>query len=496
MALAVIAVYRAALYLLPAGPWALSLALALLGLAAPLVLPGRLRNTLLTGKRPLALIVPLIGLVVSPRLVPSPLTIGPFLLCAGALAGACAVACVNVRHRRRGLRRALDRGDAESFVQMYFDAGTAAQAAADWRALRRALRAQAWLSTSERRARAAAQLRHTAAAIDMHERVQIPPELGLLTCLAEACAASPDRIRAALLSAAGKLEGGGRIVRWRRWLWSLVAPGLDAERDWVAAIDFLARRHRIERPPWFRAYRRALARAPLTAGDVAPLQAFRPALAKPVAAGIAVLVGASVLLSTATAQTPVDDARPLPVLTGPRAASHIEPLLSRALSTLARHRAEARCWGEADWRRLSAQRSAWPRHDRPLGRWSAYASPAHDQAHFSETLCALLSRLAYQRIPVRSDEWPAALAFSVATLAHEAQHLRGIFNEAKAECYGMQSITAAAEALGRSREEGRYLSLLYWRYQYHDERRDPAYVSDDCRDGGRLDLRSNTNVWP
>ncbi len=112
------------------------------------------------------------------------------------------------------------------------------------------------------------------------------------------------------------------------------------------------------------------------------------------------------------------------------------------------------------------------------------------------TLCAALSRVVYRRIPVRSDEWPGALAFSVGTLAHEAQHLRGILNEAKAECFGMQSMTRVAELLGRSRDEGRYLAALYWRYDYNDERRDPAYFSDQCRNGGRLDLNPGAGEWP
>jgi hypothetical protein len=495
IASAIVAIYRAGLYLLPVGAWAVAFSLLLLGLVAPLGLGPSIRSPLLTGKLPLALAVPFVGFVLTPRLVPSPLTVGPFLFCAGALTGACAIASVNARHRRRRLRRLHDHGDAASFVQMYFDAGTATEAKVDWRAVRRALRAQAWIPTPARRAHAAATLRRAVAAIQMHTRVQIPAELPALTELAQACAATPEHIRSAWLSAAEKLETGGRIVRWRHWLWSLVGPGLDAERDWIAAVDLLARRHRIATPNWFRSYRRALARSPLTPRDVAPTRAPLPGLARPLAAGIAVLVFASVLLSTATAQTPVNDARRLPVKTGPRPESHVEPRLSAVLSNLAGHRSEVRCWSRADWQRLSKQRRAWPRHDRRLGRWSAYASPAHDEAQFSPTLCAVLSRVAYGHIPAWSDEWPNALAFSVATLAHEAQHLRGIFNEAKAECYGMQSISRTAQLLGRSWAEGRYLAQLYWRDEYPDIR-DSAYRSDECRDGGKLDLYPDTNVWP
>jgi hypothetical protein len=492
MASSLIALYRAGLYGFPAGTWAISLAAAVLGLAAPLVLGPSVRNQLVAGKAPLAVVIPFVGLVLSPRLVPSPLTVGPLLFCAGALVGTCAVASVNARHRRR---RLLD-SDADSFVKEYFELGASAQAAADWGGLRRALRAQAWRSTPASRAHAAIRLRQTAAAIEHHDRMPIPAELPVLAELAAPCQATAERIHGALLTAAGKLENGGRIFRWRSWLWSLVAPGLDAERDWAAAVDVLARRHEVTPPTWFRVFRRGLARAPFTPRDVAPTRTFGAPLTKRITVGTAVLVAASVLLSTATAQTPLDDARALPALTGPRAQSHVEPRLSAVLSELAGHRAEARCWSSADWRRLSRQRSSWPRHERRLGPWSAYASPAHDEAHFSPTLCAILSRLTYRDIPVWDDEWPSALAFSVATLAHEAQHLRGILNEAKAECYGMQAITQTAQLLGRTIIEGGYLAELYWRYSYNDADRDRAYFSDECRNGGSLDLRPDTNVWP
>ena len=480
VASAFIGLYRAGLYGFPAGAWAISLIVALLGVTAPLALGSSARRRLLTGKAPLALLVPAVAFV------RSPLTVVPLLFCAGALVGTCAVAAVNARHRRR---RALDL-DAEPFVRAYFELGTAVQAAADWPALRRALRAQAWRSTPERRAHAAARLRHTAAAIEPRGHLPIPDGLTALRQLATPCHASAERIRAALLGAAMQLEHGGRIVRWRRWLWSLVTPGLDAERDWVAAIHALARRYGITSPPWFRAYRKTLSRGPLTPADVAPPRSL------PLTAAVCVVVVASVLVSTATAQAPVDDAQPLPVMAGSRAVSHVEPRFSAVLSDLAGHRAEARCWSEADWRRLSRQRSAWPRHARRLGPWSAYASPAHDQAHFSPTLCAVLSRVVYQHVSVWDDEWPGAVAFAVATLAHESQHLRGILNEAKAECYGLQEIPRTAQLLGRTQAEGRYLARLYWRDDYNDPDRDSAYVSTECRDGGALDLRPATSEWP
>jgi hypothetical protein len=83
----------------------------------------------------------------------------------------------------------------------------------------------------------------------------------------------------------------------------------------------------------------------------------------------------------------------------------------------------------------------------------------------------------------------------VAALAHESQHVRGIENEAQAECYGMQTIQKTTEALGRSAADGRYLAALYWR-DYYLKQRNEEYRSDGCRDGGELDMRPETHVWP
>jgi hypothetical protein len=67
-------------------------------------------------------------------------------------------------------------------------------------------------------------------------------------------------------------------------------------------------------------------------------------------------------------------------------------------------------------------------------------------------------------------------------------------NEKSTECFGVQSITKMTEALGRSSEEGRYLARLYWTSTYMAHY--PRYRSEQCRDGGRLDLHPETSAWP
>ena len=79
-------------------------------------------------------------------------------------------------------------------------------------------------------------------------------------------------------------------------------------------------------------------------------------------------------------------------------------------------------------------------------------------------------------------------------LAHEAQHLRGIDNEAKADCYGLQQMTAVARGLGVGDEAARSLAEYAWLYIYPRSRGE--YRSADCRDGGELDLNPDSSIWP
>lgn len=498
-----IAAYRGGMYGFPTSAWALSAAAGLLGLLAPLGLSARMRGLLLAGRWPLVFVAPVVGLVLSPRLVPSPVTVGPFFFCVGASLTTCVVVLVNTVRRKRSVRCSLESvaafgAEVRPQLEAYFAAETQLLegSPSNAKAVQRALRAQAWVSSKRRRAHAAALLREWADVLERTVETEWAiPVLATLFASADDRRASSEQIREAFLSAAVHLENGGRIRRWRRWLMSLSVADVDADRDGVYAIDRLARHHGVPRPGWLRATGRRLARCPLTAIDLTTGWSLAAQMTKALTIVVALVVAASVALSTATAQTPLDDSRRLPVIAGPSAVSHIEPRLSRVASMLAGRRAEVRCWSREDWKQLSVQRTTWPGRARRLGSWSAYASRDHERAHFAPAICASLVRLTYERVPVESDSWPAALAWSVATLAHEAQHLKGVSNEAKAECYGMQSITTATKALGRTEAEGRYLASLYWEDAY-PKHRDPAYVSEECREGGRLDLRPRVDVWP
>jgi hypothetical protein len=150
-------------------------------------------------------------------------------------------------------------------------------------------------------------------------------------------------------------------------------------------------------------------------------------------------------------------------------------LLGHVVAVLARLGADVRCSSGSPWR---AYTTFAPLPTVTLGRG----------------ICSELTRLAHDDRPVWRDESPDALAWSVETLAHESMHVSGIRNEPTAECYGMQTIRAAAVGLGRTAYEGRYLATLYWRHWYPWIA--PSYRSRECRNGGRLDLRFASDVWP
>jgi hypothetical protein len=87
-----------------------------------------------------------------------------------------------------------------------------------------------------------------------------------------------------------------------------------------------------------------------------------------------------------------------------------------------------------------------------------------------------------------------ALAWATSALAHESYHLRGVRDEAAAECYGLQSTAFTARALGAPPAYAtRLAEYTFWNVRPPV---DFGYFSPECRDGGRLDLRPQTSRWP
>ena len=82
----------------------------------------------------------------------------------------------------------------------------------------------------------------------------------------------------------------------------------------------------------------------------------------------------------------------------------------------------------------------------------------------------------------------------VVTLAHESWHLRGVANEARTQCYAVQTTEAVARRLGVAPRDARAIALRV----AADDSRTPVgeYHSAECRPGGAYDLRPDTTAWP
>jgi hypothetical protein len=85
-------------------------------------------------------------------------------------------------------------------------------------------------------------------------------------------------------------------------------------------------------------------------------------------------------------------------------------------------------------------------------------------------------------------------AWAAHTLAHESFHLRGFAEEAKAECYALQNTAFVAERLGVPAGPARKLQTWVYLKGYPNE--PDEYRTEECRDGGSLDLRPQSPTWP
>src|SRR5215207_914665 len=87
-----------------------------------------------------------------------------------------------------------------------------------------------------------------------------------------------------------------------------------------------------------------------------------------------------------------------------------------------------------------------------------------------------------------------AAMYGIVTLAHESWHLRGIVDEARTQCYAVQSVEAVARGLGVAPVDARALAI---RVALDDARMQVGeYHSAQCGPGGAYDLRPDTPDWP
>ena len=196
------------------------------------------------------------------------------------------------------------------------------------------------------------------------------------------------------------------------------------------------------------------------------------------------LVAATTLAATAAAAPPPDENR-LPTRRGPSEASRREPDYTQAAARLTHGRTtDVYCWSAFDWQRLT--RSGY------VDIWGFVRRDRPRRINLASHTCANLDRMHYSGGAFPFDPDPL-MALAVNALAHEAVHTEGVYDEAVAQCYAMQRTTQLAVLLGKSRSFGRELARLVWVHYGDFPRR---YRSSACHDGGRLDLRPRSHVWP
>jgi hypothetical protein len=85
-------------------------------------------------------------------------------------------------------------------------------------------------------------------------------------------------------------------------------------------------------------------------------------------------------------------------------------------------------------------------------------------------------------------------AWAAHTLAHESFHLRGYEDEGITECYALQNTAFVAERLGVPAKQAQQLQAWVYEKGYPNEPEE--YHSAQCYNGGPLDLRPQSNVFP
>jgi hypothetical protein len=115
-----------------------------------------------------------------------------------------------------------------------------------------------------------------------------------------------------------------------------------------------------------------------------------------------------------------------------------------------------------------------------------------DRAYVTPEICFALYRFAYE-----NDERGSQTARAIAVLAHEAWHLRGESDEGTTECYALQSGVALGRRLGLDEGAARRMMAQQFTENMLRGLGSAEYrVTDECRDGGRLDLDPESRAFP
>ena len=226
------------------------------------------------------------------------------------------------------------------------------------------------------------------------------------------------------------------------------------------------------------------------------------------------LVAATLLACSAASAGTV----PVPWSGGAGVISPFEATASGIASELTGHAVAVECHSATSWQTLSAALGVDPAKSWAVTpfHWDAARRGAAPDgvAHFSPRACKFGD--AFFRAPAElgtrtchvllrrgkskhaqpvgeCDQWASKLT-AVHVLSHESMHLSGLYGEANADCLGVQIDAYVAMALGADERFARSLAREFWS-DYYAPRAD-AYRSDECHDGGSLDLFPGRSGWP
>ncbi len=121
-------------------------------------------------------------------------------------------------------------------------------------------------------------------------------------------------------------------------------------------------------------------------------------------------------------------------------------------------------------------------------RYDANGVPEH-RTRIKRDQCKALN--AYRRSDKHAPTSDEIIAVHV--LTHESMHMRGITDEAGAECAAIQRDELTAKLLGADGAEARALARRYWLLDY--PRMPDNYRSSDCVPGGAMDEHLATAPW-
>lgn len=115
-----------------------------------------------------------------------------------------------------------------------------------------------------------------------------------------------------------------------------------------------------------------------------------------------------------------------------------------------------------------------------------------DRTYVTPEICFALYRLAFE-----GEERGSVTGRAIAVLAHESWHLRGERDESTVECYGLQSGVAVGQRLGLDEQTARRLMAQQFTENRLRGLETAEYrVTEECRDGGRLDLAAADDTFP